>query len=232
MDHPKMPTTTDPSILHGEPHFHGTRIPVTVVLDNLKDGRTPDEILAQYPTLTTEHIRAARTYAAETGSGSEESLRDFHQLLEKARQAAAETGLTRGDVEDALASVRSVTDHLGSPEECAAYLQAAIEEGDPELIVAALRDVFDVTGICEQHGVERMWVFGSVLDRGRRVRQTTSTCSSGSNRWTRTSGWMPIPASWKVCENSFLSPPTSSWRMRSGIPTGRPTSTPFGPCLR
>ena len=43
----KLLVTTDPSILHGAACFAGTRIPVTVVLDNLTDGAAPSEILRQ-----------------------------------------------------------------------------------------------------------------------------------------------------------------------------------------
>lgn len=57
--------TTDPHILHGAICFEGTRIPVTVVLDNLADGIEPAEILRQYPALRAEHIPAALAYAAD-----------------------------------------------------------------------------------------------------------------------------------------------------------------------
>jgi len=57
--------TADPQVLHGAVRFAGTRIPVSVVLDNLADGATPEEILAQYPGLRPEHIPAALAYAAE-----------------------------------------------------------------------------------------------------------------------------------------------------------------------
>jgi uncharacterized protein (DUF433 family) len=56
---------TDPNILHGANCFVGTRIPVTVVLDNLADGASPAEILSQYPALQAEHVPAALAYAAE-----------------------------------------------------------------------------------------------------------------------------------------------------------------------
>ena len=48
--------TTDASVLHGAVRFTGTRIPVTVVLDNLADGATAAAILAQYPSLRSEHV--------------------------------------------------------------------------------------------------------------------------------------------------------------------------------
>ena len=61
----KQYITTDPDVLHGAIRFVGTRIPVTVVLDNLADGATPTQILSQYPGLQAEHIPAALAYAAE-----------------------------------------------------------------------------------------------------------------------------------------------------------------------
>jgi uncharacterized protein (DUF433 family) len=57
--------TVDPNVMHGTACFGGTRVPVSVVLDNLAAGETPSVILAEYPTLRDEHIRAAIAYAAE-----------------------------------------------------------------------------------------------------------------------------------------------------------------------
>jgi uncharacterized protein (DUF433 family) len=57
--------TADPEILHGAIRFVGTRIPVSVVLDNLADGALVAEILRQYPGLSAEHIPAALAYAAD-----------------------------------------------------------------------------------------------------------------------------------------------------------------------
>jgi len=54
-----------PDTLHGWPRFRGTRIPVSVVLDNLAGGVTHDELFADYPTLPKEAIAAALAYAAE-----------------------------------------------------------------------------------------------------------------------------------------------------------------------
>lgn len=61
----KQHISTDPGILHGVACFTGTRIPVTVVLDNLADGAQPADVLQQYPALRIEHIQAALGYAAE-----------------------------------------------------------------------------------------------------------------------------------------------------------------------
>ena len=55
----------DPAIMHGAVCFRGTRIPVSVVLDNLAEGETPERILDQYPSLKPDHIRAAISYAAD-----------------------------------------------------------------------------------------------------------------------------------------------------------------------
>ncbi|MDP3774397.1 MAG: DUF433 domain-containing protein [Gemmatimonadales bacterium] len=57
--------TADPNIMHGAVCFRGTRVPVTVVLDNLAAGETAERILDQYPTLKAEHLPAALAYAAE-----------------------------------------------------------------------------------------------------------------------------------------------------------------------
>ena len=37
---------------------------ISVVLDNLADGLMPDEIVADYPPLTLQNVRAAIAYAA------------------------------------------------------------------------------------------------------------------------------------------------------------------------
>ena len=43
----------------------GTRIPVAVVLANLAEGNTVEQIIAEYPSLTEQTIRAAIAYAAD-----------------------------------------------------------------------------------------------------------------------------------------------------------------------
>ncbi len=55
----------DPEVCHGQATVGGTRILVSVILDGLADGMTEHEILAEYPTLTVEGIRAAAAYGAE-----------------------------------------------------------------------------------------------------------------------------------------------------------------------
>lgn len=54
-----------PKICHGKPCIRGTRIMVSVVLDNLAEGRTREQIVRDYPPLKIEDVKAAIAYAAE-----------------------------------------------------------------------------------------------------------------------------------------------------------------------
>lgn len=56
--------TVDPKICHGRACIKGTRIMVSVVLDNLAAGLSIDEVIESYPTLNKEVIQAAISYAA------------------------------------------------------------------------------------------------------------------------------------------------------------------------
>jgi uncharacterized protein (DUF433 family) len=55
----------DPSICHGKTCIRGTRIMVSVVLDNLAAGFSPAEIVSSYPSLQSGDIAATIAYAAE-----------------------------------------------------------------------------------------------------------------------------------------------------------------------
>lgn len=57
--------SVDPTICHGTPCVRGTRIPVSVVLDNLGAGVGEAELLGHYPSLSSDDIRAVLQYAAE-----------------------------------------------------------------------------------------------------------------------------------------------------------------------
>ncbi len=54
----------NPAICHGKACIKGTRIMVSVILDNLAEGASMEEIIEDYPSLTKEDIRAALEYAA------------------------------------------------------------------------------------------------------------------------------------------------------------------------
>jgi len=57
--------TIDPKIAFGKPCIRGTRIWVSLIMDNLASGVPEEEILAAYPSLEKDDIRAAIVYAAE-----------------------------------------------------------------------------------------------------------------------------------------------------------------------
>ena len=55
----------DPAICHGQACFKGTRVFVSVILDNLALGLSEEEIRQSYPSLPEGAIAAAIGYAAE-----------------------------------------------------------------------------------------------------------------------------------------------------------------------
>ncbi len=55
----------NPEVAHGQAGFIGTRVLVSVVLDNLAANIPTEEILKSYPSLTQEAIQAAIAYGAE-----------------------------------------------------------------------------------------------------------------------------------------------------------------------
>lgn len=55
----------DPDVCHGQACVAGTRVLVSVVLDNLAAHVPPEEIVHSYPSVTTEAIDACIAYAAE-----------------------------------------------------------------------------------------------------------------------------------------------------------------------
>ena len=57
--------TVDPAICHGKACIHGTRIMVSVILDNLAAGISIDELLKSYPSLNREQVYATMAYAAD-----------------------------------------------------------------------------------------------------------------------------------------------------------------------
>lgn len=53
----------DPRVCNGKPVIKGTRIPVSVIIEQIAEGESWDRILAGYPELTREDIHAALLYA-------------------------------------------------------------------------------------------------------------------------------------------------------------------------
>jgi uncharacterized protein (DUF433 family) len=48
--------SADPDLMHGALCFRGTRVPVRLLLDDLKSGYTVEEFLAGCPTVTREQV--------------------------------------------------------------------------------------------------------------------------------------------------------------------------------
>jgi uncharacterized protein (DUF433 family) len=61
----------DPRICNGKPVIKGTRVPVTVILDQIAEGQSWESILTSYPELTKEDIQAALYYARTSLEHSE-----------------------------------------------------------------------------------------------------------------------------------------------------------------
>jgi uncharacterized protein (DUF433 family) len=57
--------SVDPRICFGKPCIRGTRIWVSLIVDNLADGMSEQELLDAYPQISSEDIHAALAYAAE-----------------------------------------------------------------------------------------------------------------------------------------------------------------------
>ncbi len=62
-NHPHI--AADPGVMTGMPCIKGTRVTVANIVRQIAAGRTPDEILRDYPYLPPEAIRAALEFAAD-----------------------------------------------------------------------------------------------------------------------------------------------------------------------
>ena len=56
--------TVDPQICHGKPCVRGLRYPVSLLLSLLSSGMTTEQILADYPDLEADDLRAACAFGA------------------------------------------------------------------------------------------------------------------------------------------------------------------------
>ena len=61
--------SVDPTICHGQACIAGTRVPVTVILDNLAAGLTAEEIVENYPSVSKEAVKATLHYAEILADG-------------------------------------------------------------------------------------------------------------------------------------------------------------------
>ena len=56
----------NPDVMLGKPVIRGTRIPVELIVRKLGEGATEADLLDAYPRLTSDDIKAALKYAADT----------------------------------------------------------------------------------------------------------------------------------------------------------------------
>lgn len=56
----------DPLVCGGEPVIKGTRVTLRTVLASLSEGDSLEEILADYPTLAADDVRAVIAFAADS----------------------------------------------------------------------------------------------------------------------------------------------------------------------
>ena len=61
--------TVDPRVCQGQPCVRGLRIPVSVVLKYLADGKSPAEIVDEFPELEVADVSDCLRYAAWLASG-------------------------------------------------------------------------------------------------------------------------------------------------------------------
>ena len=59
----------NPAVCHGKAYIRGTRLMVSVMLDNLASGVPHEEITGSYPSIQEPDIQAALAYAAELARG-------------------------------------------------------------------------------------------------------------------------------------------------------------------
>jgi len=86
--------TIDPSICHGQPCLRGLRYPVEWLLDLLSSGMSQDEVLADYPDLERDDLRAALAFAAKTTRTKRPLPPDWHlrELERRIADADADPG--------------------------------------------------------------------------------------------------------------------------------------------
>ncbi len=95
----------DPGILHGKPRLRGTQIPVSAVLDNLAARLDYREVLACYPSLSEDDVRACVSWAAEI---SREQEADTSGQAIPAAEMGAQQPPTEGTLMDLLLSMPDV----------------------------------------------------------------------------------------------------------------------------
>jgi uncharacterized protein (DUF433 family) len=74
----------DPAICGGQPVLRGTRVLVRTVLGYLADGATTEQILADFPSLSADDVRAVIAFAATAASEDMPALAPVPQVQKSA----------------------------------------------------------------------------------------------------------------------------------------------------
>src|ERR1700722_4161506 len=69
----------DPEIMGGQPVFRGTRVPVQLISERLRQGETGDRLRADFPRVTDEMVELAPIYAAAHPLRGRPLKRPWHQ---------------------------------------------------------------------------------------------------------------------------------------------------------
>lgn len=63
-EHVRAAVEINSRIKHGNPVFKGTRVPLYVVIEELADGSTIEDIIEGYPTIDAEQVRAGLDFVS------------------------------------------------------------------------------------------------------------------------------------------------------------------------
>src|SRR5690606_27616994 len=86
----------DPDKCGGKPCVRGTRIRVwDIYVASEVRGETPDEIVAQYPTLTLAQVHAALAYYWDNREAIDQQMEDADEFVEELRKATGPGPLAR-----------------------------------------------------------------------------------------------------------------------------------------
>jgi len=56
--------TIDPKVFQGQPCIRGMRIPISLIVKLISQGKTPEDVVKDYPELEEEDIKQALEFAA------------------------------------------------------------------------------------------------------------------------------------------------------------------------
>lgn len=77
--------SVDPQVMSGSPVIRGTHVRVEFILRRLSEGATETDLLDAYPDLTTDGIRAALAYAADSLAHEDWCRRQVSSRRERGR---------------------------------------------------------------------------------------------------------------------------------------------------